>query len=159
MSIPLEELLAMAGGVRGVLKAVIVGGLSTPILTADEAAGMRLDYDDCVARGTMMGSGGVMVISEGTSIPKLALRTIRFYAHESCGQCVPCRQGSHAAVSLLEGLLAGRGTNADLDQLERIVGTVRGTTLCPAGEAWCMPIQAMLQKFRPEFLNLLPTGA
>jgi NADH:ubiquinone oxidoreductase subunit F (NADH-binding) len=89
---PLATLLDAAGGVVGKLKAVIVGGLSVPILTAQEAEGLDMDYDSCQAKGTMLGSGGIIVMNETASIPEIALRTIRFYAHESCGQCTPCRR-------------------------------------------------------------------
>ncbi len=155
MGTPLEELLAAAGGVRGKLKAVIVGGLSVPILTAAEAAGLTMDYDSCLKRGTMLGSGGIIVINEQTSIPEVALRAIRFYAHESCGQCVPCRQGSHALARLLERLVAGRGKPGDIDRVLGLCKSIGGTTLCPTGDAFSVPIEAMVRKFRPEFEALL----
>lgn len=151
----LETLLEAAGGVDGKLKAVIVGGLSVPILTAAEAQGLVMDYDSCQKKGTMLGSGGIMVLREGTSIPEIALRTIRFYAHESCGQCVPCRRGSHTVESLLERIVAGCGTRRDIDDVLQLCTRVRGSTLCPTGEAFAMPIGAMVSKFRPEFEALV----
>jgi NADH-quinone oxidoreductase F subunit len=152
---PLSTLLEAAGGVDGRLKAVIVGGLSVPILTAAEAEGLRMDYDSCQKKGTMLGSGGVMVIREGTSIPEVALRAIRFYAHESCGQCTPCRQGSHAVAELLGRIVAGRGTAADIDRVLWLCSRIKGSTLCPTGEAFAVPIEAMLTKFRGEFEALV----
>ncbi|MDY0111134.1 MAG: NADH-quinone oxidoreductase subunit NuoF [Candidatus Krumholzibacteria bacterium] len=148
---PLTELLAAAGGVVGRFKAVIVGGLSVPILTAAEAEHLIMDYDSCLKAGTMLGSGGIMVMNETTSIPQVALRAIRFYAHESCGQCTPCRQGSRTLAELLETLVAGRGTSADIDLVGELCRTIKGTTLCPTGEAFAMPIEAMVTKFRDEF--------
>ena len=153
---PLETLLEAAGGVKGTLKAVIVGGLSVPILTADEAAGLALDFDSCLKRRTMLGSGGIMVMNQTTSIPRVALRAIRFYAHESCGQCTPCRQGSHTVAELLSRLVAGHGRTEDIDHVLRLCDTIKGSTLCPTGDAFATPIEAMVSKFRPEFEALVP---
>ncbi|HPC81758.1 MAG TPA: NADH-quinone oxidoreductase subunit NuoF [Thermoanaerobaculaceae bacterium] len=152
---PLSTLLEAAGGVDGQLKAVIVGGLSVPILTAEEANGLRMDYDSCLKHGTMLGSGGVMVMNTTTSIPAVALRAIRFYAHESCGQCTPCRQGSHTVEALLERIVAGRGSRADIDRVLRLCAAIKGTTLCPTGDAFAIPIEAMVTKFRAEFEALV----
>ncbi|MBN2036938.1 MAG: NADH-quinone oxidoreductase subunit NuoF [Chitinispirillaceae bacterium] len=148
---PLKELLEAAGGVKGTLKAVIVGGLSVPILTAKEAAGLNMDFDSCAAAGTMLGSGGIIVMNDSVSIPRIALRAIRFYAHESCGQCTPCREGSAVIAGLLDNLIKGRGTTGDIDTIVRLCDTIIGTTLCPTGDAFSMPIRAMVRKFRNEF--------
>jgi len=159
LGVKIEELLEAAGKVDGKLKAIIVGGLSVPILTAAEAEGLVMDYDSCLKRGTMLGSGGVMVIREGTSIPRLALRAMRFYAHESCGQCTPCRQGSHVVEMLLERIVAGHGTSSDIDRVLWLCSRIKGTTLCPTGEAFAVPIDAMVTKFRGEFEALVqPEG-
>jgi NADH-quinone oxidoreductase F subunit len=151
LSTPLATLLDAAGGVVGQLKAVIVGGLSVPILTAQEAEGLVMDYDACQKKGTMLGSGGIIVMNQTASLPEIALRTIRFYAHESCGQCTPCREGSHAIAELLARIVAGRGTTADIDLILKLCAGVTGSTLCPTGEAFAMPIEAMVTKFRDEF--------
>jgi len=148
---PFEELLAKAGGAKGKLKGVIVGGLSVPVLTADEVKGLKMDYDSCAAAGTMLGSGGIMVMNETTSIPQVASRAIEFYAHESCGQCTPCREGSQTVSHLLETLLNGHGAMKDIDAVLDICDGVIGSTLCPTGDAWAMPIRAMVRKFRNEF--------
>lgn len=152
---PLNEILEAAGGVKGKLKGVIVGGLSTPIMTADESKNLALDYDSCQKAGTALGSGGIMVINDTVSIPELALRTIEFYHHESCGQCVPCREGSLVIENKLRGLVEGKGTKEDIDLILNLCGNIRGLTLCPTGEAFSIPIQAMLSKFRPEFEALV----
>lgn len=148
---PLSEVLDAAGGVKGEMKAVIVGGLSTPVLTAEEAANVRLDYESCLKAGTMLGSGGIIVMNQTVSMPRIALRLMQFYEHESCGQCTPCREGTHVIVKLLQTLLNGRGKRQDLETIERCAGTIRGVTLCPGGDAFSVPLGAMLKKFRPEF--------
>jgi NADH:ubiquinone oxidoreductase subunit F (NADH-binding) len=154
---PLTTILEAAGGVRGNLKGVIVGGLSVPILKAGEIEGLRMDYDSCVEAGTMLGSGGIIVINDTVSIPRLAARTIRFYAHESCGQCTPCREGSQVLRQLLQRLLAGDGVLEDIDRILHLCGTIKGLTICPAGLAFALPIRAMLEKYRSEFEALIPS--
>jgi NADH:ubiquinone oxidoreductase subunit F (NADH-binding) len=151
MGTRLDKILAAAGGVKGKLKAVIVGGLSVPILTAAEAEGLAMDFDACGKAGTAIGSAGIMVVNDTVSIPELALRTIKFYAHESCGQCVPCWRGTHVVEALLERLVARHGTRQDIDTVLSLCATIKGSTLCPVGEAFSVPIRAMVTKFRPEF--------
>lgn len=152
---PLSRILQAAGGVKGDLKAVIAGGLSVPILTAEEARNLNMDYDSCLKAGTMLGSGGIMVINDTVSIPQIALRTIEFYAHESCGQCTPCREGSAAIAELLQGLLKGHGSMQDIDTVLSMCDNIVGLTLCPTGDAFAMPIGAMVRKFRGEFEALV----
>ncbi|MEQ8223193.1 MAG: NADH-quinone oxidoreductase subunit NuoF, partial [Candidatus Eremiobacterota bacterium] len=151
----LEKILDAAGGVKGKLKAVIVGGLSVPILRADEIRGLKMDYDSCLKAGTMLGSGGIMVINDTVSIPELALRTIEFYAHESCGQCVPCREGSYAIKDLLGKILHKKGTDADIELVLKLCRNIKGRTICPTGDAFSMPVEAMILKFRNEFDSLV----
>jgi NADH:ubiquinone oxidoreductase subunit F (NADH-binding)/NADH:ubiquinone oxidoreductase subunit E len=147
----LSEVISEAGGVVGKLKAVIVGGLSVPILAADECTDLHLDFDACLKRGTMFGSGAVIVLNDTVSIPKLAQRAIQFYAHESCGQCTPCREGSIAVKRLLDGLVEGHGTVADIESVLWLCRAIRGTGLCPTADAFSIPIEAMVRKFREEF--------
>ena len=134
---------------------MVVGGLSVPILTANEVPGLKMDYDSCHVAGTMLGSGGIIVINDSIAIPEVALRTIKFYAHESCGQCTPCREGSAVIAHLLKNLLNGYGSRKDIDTIISMCSTIMGTTLCPTGDAFSMPIRAMVQKFRPEFEALV----
>lgn len=155
LGVPLKTVLDAAGGVKGTLKGVIVGGLSVPILTAAEAEGLNLDSDSCQKAGTSLGSGGIIVVNDTVSIPELALRTIEFYHHESCGQCVPCREGSHVIESKLRGLIAGRGKMEDIELVIHLCRTIPGLTICPTGEAFSLPILAMVTKFRDEFEALL----
>ena len=155
MGTSLETLLAAAGGVDGTLKAIIVGGLSVPILTASEAEGLCMDHESCLKRGTMLGSGGIIVMNHTTSIPRVAERAIQFYAHESCGQCTPCREGSYTIAQLIGRLRAGRGKRSDIDRVLELCSAIRGSTLCPTGEAFATPIDAMVRKFRGEFEALV----
>lgn len=151
----LPEILEAAGGVNGNLKAVIVGGLSVPIMKANEINDLKMDYDACLNAGTMLGSGGIMVMNDSVSIPKIALRTIKFYAHESCGQCTPCREGSITIRRLLEKIINGLGKSEDINKILNICKNVKGLTLCPTGDAFAMPIEAMITKFRDEFEALV----
>ncbi|MFH1777467.1 MAG: NADH-quinone oxidoreductase subunit NuoF [Candidatus Omnitrophota bacterium] len=151
----LTAVLEAAGGVKGRMKAVIVGGLSVPILKSEEAKGLNLDFDACLKAGTMLGSGGVIVINDTTSIPELALRTISFYAHESCGQCVPCREGANLVKGRMEKLVKGKGTITDIDLILEVCKNVQGLTLCPLGDAFAIPVEAMVLKFREEFEALV----
>ncbi len=155
MGTPLKEILEAAGGVKGKMKGVIVGGLSVAILTAKEAEGLNMDYDSCNKAGTALGSGGIMVVNDTVSIPELALRTIEFYHHESCGQCVPCREGSLVIEHKLRDIVEGRGKMEDIDLILHLTKNIKGLTLCPTGEAFAVPIQAMVSKFRPEFEALV----
>ena len=155
MGVTFEDLIKAAGGVKGKIKAAIVGGLSVPILRADELKGLIMDFDSCIKHGTMIGSGGMMIINDEFSIPELALRTIEFYAHESCGKCTPCKQGSKTLKEALKRIVKRKGTQKDLDTALRIVNTVPGLTLCPVGEAYSIPVKNMLDKFRSEFEALL----
>lgn len=152
---PLSTIIAAAEGVKGTLKGVIVGGLSVPILKPEETRDLNLDYESCSAAGTSLGSGGIMVINDTVSIPELALRTIKFYAHESCGQCTPCRDGSVAIKGLIEKLLAGAGKTADIERIIALTNTIGGLTICQVGEAFSRPIRAMVTKYREEFEALV----
>lgn len=141
-----------AGGIREdkPLKAVIPGGLSSPILTPDEID-IQMDFDSCIKAGTMLGSGGVIVMDEDTSIPEVALTTIEFYNHESCGQCTPCREGLAMIRQWLQMLLDGNGTKELIGKILDLCNIIEGTTLCPLGDAAVIPIRTMIQKFRDEF--------
>jgi NADH:ubiquinone oxidoreductase subunit F (NADH-binding)/NADH:ubiquinone oxidoreductase subunit E len=154
---PLKTILDAAGSVKGELKAIIPGGLSTAILTAAELGDLSMptDYDHLLKKNSALGSGAIIVINRTVSIPEVALRTIQFYAHESCGQCIPCREGSFVISSLLSKVVSGEGTRRDLEMVLALTSTIRGATLCPTGEAFSVPIAAMVSKFYPEFEALL----
>jgi NADH-quinone oxidoreductase subunit F len=151
---PMMELIDKhAGGVRGGrrLKAVIPGGSSTPVLTAEECGRVTLDYESLQAAGTFLGSGGIIVMDDETCMV-WALSIIEdFYAHESCGQCTPCREGTGWVARLLRGIEAGHGKTADLDLLSSLARNMMGTTICPLSDAAAMPLDSFLRKFRGEF--------
>jgi NADH-quinone oxidoreductase subunit F len=132
------------------LKAVIPGGSSSPVLTAEEID-VVYDVEPLMKIGTMMGSAAIMVINEDTDMVKLLLRITKFYAHESCGQCTPCREGCHWMESILHKVLHGEAKPTDIDLLADVAGNIGGKTLCALGDAAAMPVQSFLKKFRPEF--------
>ncbi len=158
MGIPFSKLIEMAGGIKGKMTGVIVGGLSVPLLTTEElkkGPGLKMDYESCFDYGTSLGSGGVMVISDEFSIPEIAVRTMHFYNHESCGQCTPCRQGSGMMLSILHKIVDGKGEKGDIDKVLWLCDNIKGNTLCPTGEAYSSPIKTMINKFRPEFEKMI----
>lgn len=150
-----NKLIKAAGGVKGTLKAAIVGGLSVAILKADELKDLKMDFDSCSEHNTALGSGGIMVINEDFSIPEIALRTIKFYSHESCGKCTPCRRGSDTIKKILQKIIDGNGVKGDIEKILYLVNNIKGLTLCPVGEAFSIPIKAMIEKFRDEFEQLI----
>jgi NADH-quinone oxidoreductase subunit F len=141
------------GGMRAgsTLKAFFPGGSSAPIMTAADVD-VRADFDACAEAGTMLGSGGVIVLDESVDIVEAAANLAHFYAHESCGQCTPCREGSDWAMDILDRLVAGHGRPGDPETLLRICRFASaGMTICPLGDAFSLPIASMVNKFRAEF--------
>lgn len=158
MGISYKELIEMAGGYKGKIRGVIVGGLSVPILKPEEIEkgdGLKMDYESCAEYGTSLGSGGVMVISDEFTIPEIAARTIQFYNHESCGQCTPCRMGSGMISMYLKKIADGKGEKGDIDKVIWFCDNIKGNTLCPTGEAYSTPIKTMLLKYRDDFEKLI----
>ena len=146
----------VCGGIRNgkKLKAVIPGGSSSPVLKADECD-FPMDYDNYARMKTMAGSGGMMVMDEDTDIVKVALRTMRFYAHESCGWCIPCREGTTWLRKILTRMDEGTGRRADIDLISELSKNMLGRTFCPLGDAAAMPTIAFVEKFREEFEDRL----
>jgi len=141
------------GGIRGgrTLKAFFPGGSSAPVLTAAEVD-VKADFDACAEAGTMLGSGGVIVLDDTVDMVEAAANLAHFYAHESCGQCTPCREGSDWTVDILERILAGHGRPEDPETILRICRFAsQGMTICPLGDAFALPISSLLKKFRSEF--------
>jgi NADH-quinone oxidoreductase subunit F len=133
------------------LKAVIPGGSSSPILTAEEARNTNLDYESIAEAGSMLGSGAIMVLSEDNCIVK-ALKVIsRFYAHESCGQCPPCREGTYWLSKIADRLERGEGRLEDLDIILDVCPHMMGMTVCVLADAMAMPTKSYVEKFRGEF--------
>ena len=136
-------------------KAIIPGGASVPIQTMDEADATLMDYEGFVARGTMLGSGGVIVFDDAQSIPRQVARLTRFFAHESCGQCTQCREGTAWTTKILDRIVAGQGTFEDLDTLLEIAENMTGKTICVLSDSCAAPVVSGLQKFRHEFEALI----
>jgi len=147
----------VGGGVRQgrKLKAVIPGGTSCPVLKAEECD-VAMDFDSVAKAGSMLGSGGVIVMDETTDMVKVAVRVMRFYQHESCGWCVPCREGTIWLRKILERLDAGRGQPSDIDLIAEVSRNMLGRTFCPLGDAAAMPTISYVEKFREEFEARLP---
>ncbi len=133
------------------LKAVLPGGSSTPVLTAEEALAVKLDYESLAAAGSMLGSGAVIVIDESQCMVKLLQVLARFYHHESCGQCTPCREGCGWIDKLLSRFEEGRAEKKDIDTLYSVAEGMLGRTICPLADAMAMPVMSFVKKFRAEF--------
>jgi NADH-quinone oxidoreductase subunit F len=142
----------VAGGIPGnkKIKAVIPGGSSCPLLTADEID-VPMDYDSVAKIGSMMGSGGMVVMDEDTCMVDMARRIMHFYAHESCGWCIPCREGTTWLRKTLERFHAGYGRFEDIDNIAQLASNMLGRTFCPLGDAAAMPTISIMQKWRKEF--------
>lgn len=150
---PFKKLLEDCGGMREgrALKAVIPGGSSVPILTAAECEDLTLDYEGCAAKGSMLGSGGLIVMDETVDMVKALTNLAHFYAHESCGQCSPCREGTGWSYKILHRIVAGEGRVGDIEQLVANADNMAGKTICVLADALAMPIWSYVKKFRKEF--------
>ena len=168
MGISLEDLIfKRAEGIPDgkKLKAVFPGGSSSAILTADEAMDVKMDFEDLVAKKSMLGSTGVIVMDETVDMVQACLNIARFYAHESCGQCTPCREGTVWLVKILQRLVAGEGKDTDIDMLLEITENIGGLidfskgsfakTICPFGEAVAWPVRSFVEKFETEFRSCI----
>ena len=147
-----EFIYGMAGGIPNgkKLKAVIPGGSSCPLLSAEEID-VPMDYDSVAKIGSMMGSGGMVVMDEDTCMVDMARRIMHFYAHESCGWCIPCREGTTWLRKMLERFHAGFGRSEDIDMMAELSKNMLGRTFCPLGDAAAMPTISIVQKWRSEF--------
>lgn len=152
INIKLPDLIEHCGGMRNGnrLKAVIPGGASAPMLRYDEID-VAMDYDSLAKAGTMAGSGGVIVMDETTCIVEAASILLKFYEHESCGQCSQCREGSHWLARMFHRIENGGGTNDDLDFIAKICSNMAGQTICAFADAVTGPALSSLKKFREEF--------
>ncbi|PYO34206.1 MAG: NADH-quinone oxidoreductase subunit F [Gemmatimonadetes bacterium] len=158
MGFPLKDLIyGMAGGVpRGrTLKACIPGGSSVPILNREETESCLLDYEGCVEKGTMLGSGGVIVFDDSADMVYQIMRLARFYAHESCAQCTQCREGTAWTTKILQRILAGQGKSTDLDLLLDLSENMTGKTICVLSDSCAAPVVSGIKKFRGEFEEYL----
>jgi NADH-quinone oxidoreductase subunit F len=154
MGFPLKDLLyEMCGGVgQGrTLKACIPGGSSVPILTREETEATLLDYEGVVERGSMLGSGGVIVFDDTADMVYQIMRLAKFYAHESCAQCTQCREGTAWTVKIMERILAGQGKMQDLDLLLDLSDNMTGKTICVLSDSCAAPVVSGIKKFKNEF--------
>ena len=142
----------VGGGVRGgkKLKAVIPGGSSCPVLKAEECD-IAMDFDSLAKAKSMLGSGGVVVMDEDACMVRAAMRIMRFYAHESCGWCIPCREGTLWLKKILTRVEDGGGVASDIPLIGELSRNMLGRTFCPLGDAAAMPTIAFVEKFREEF--------
>ncbi len=153
MGLPLRALIDdLCGGMRDglSLKAVIPGGSSVPPLPAS-MLDTGLDYESMNAAGTFLGSGGVIVIDDRTCLVDALLNITRFYRHESCGKCTPCREGTYWMEEVLLRLERGEGRGDDIDLLNDVADNINGKSFCALGDAAAMPVQGFIKHFRPEF--------
>jgi NADH-quinone oxidoreductase subunit F len=125
------------------------GGSSAPVLTKDDLD-LGYDFDTLAKAGSMLGSGAIIVVDDSVPIVSVALRVAKFYAHESCGKCVPCREGTNWTVKMLERIQSGEATPMDLDIMASVCEQIIGNCLCVLGDAMAMPIGSMIEKFRSE---------
>jgi NADH-quinone oxidoreductase subunit F len=132
------------------LKAVVPGGSSTPVLLPHEID-IGMDFDQVGKAGSMLGSGGVVVLDDTVCMVEFALRTMKFYQHESCGWCIPCREGTDWLKKTLTRIHTGGGVAKDIDNVRYLAQNMLGRTFCPLGDAAAMPTIAFVDKFRKEF--------
>ena len=160
MGTPFSKLLELAGGLKEgrKLKAVIPGGSSTPILTADTAMQMTMDYDSIANAGSMLGAGSVIVMDDTTCMVKTLTRLAHFYYDESCGQCTPCREGTGWLYRMLQRILDGNGKKEDLDLLLSVGDKIMGNTICALGDAAATPVESFITHFREEFEYYIEHG-
>ena len=151
---PMKKLIYEVGG--GIpngkkLKAVVQGGSSTFLLKPEEAEAINCDFDSFAKRGEFLGSGGVVVLDEDTCMVNFALRVMKFYQHESCGWCIPCREGTDWLKKTLIRFHAGGGVKKDIDNINYLAQNMLGRTFCPLGDAAAIPTMSIVQKWRQEF--------
>lgn len=158
---PLKTLIHdLCGGLKPgrKLKAVIPGGSSAPVLTAEEALKVTMDYEAVAQMGSMLGSGAVIVIDDSNSMVDLLGVLMHFYHHESCGQCTPCREGTGWLNKIVHRILHGHGEVKDLDLIKKVAEQMMGKTICALSDAAAMPAISFVTKFRDEFETHIRKG-
>lgn len=152
LGIPSRDIIyGLAGGPEEgrEIKFWFPGGSSSPVLTRDDLD-VPYDFDSMAKAGTMLGSGAIIVVDDSHTVLEVALKVAKFYAHESCGKCVPCREGTNWTVKMLQRIESGEATPMDLDIMASVQEQIIGNCLCVLGDAMAMPIGSMVEKFRPE---------
>ncbi len=153
LGMPLKDMIQLCGGLKPgrKLKAVIPGGSSAPVLTADEAMKATMDYECLAQMGSMLGSGAVIIIDDSNSMVDLLDVIMHFYHHESCGQCTPCREGTGWLAKIVHRILKGDGEPKDIDLIKKVSEQMMGKTICALSDAAAMPAISFVTKFRGEF--------
>ncbi len=154
LAYPLMDLINKeCGGMRPgrKLKAVIPGGSSAPVLTAEECQKANMDYESLAGLGSMLGSGAVIVIDDNQCMVDCLANLTHFYHHESCGQCTPCREGTGWLDKIVHSILSGRGRLQDIDLLLKVADNMKGRTICALSDAAALPVISFVSKFRDEF--------
>ncbi len=163
LGIPLKELIEKhAGGVRGGwdnLLAVIPGGSSVPLLPKEICETVRMDFESLRAVNSGLGTAAVIVMDKSTDIVRAIARLSKFYMHESCGQCTPCREGTGWMWRMMMRLVNGQGSPEDIDRLEEVSHQIEGHTICALGDAAAWPVQGLIRHFKPELIQRLKNTA
>jgi NADH-quinone oxidoreductase subunit F len=150
---PFSKLLELSGGMlnSNKIKAVIPGGSSVPVVKGEVMMETNMDYASILKVGSMLGSGGVIIMDESTCMVSVLHRISRFYYSESCGQCTPCREGTGWLYKILTNIINGKATNNDIEQLDRIASQIEGHCICALGDAAAMPVRSFIKNFSSEF--------
>ncbi|MGZ3725402.1 MAG: NADH-quinone oxidoreductase subunit NuoF [Pseudobdellovibrio sp.] len=161
LAYPLKDMIfGLGGGMKAGrnLKAVIPGGSSAPVLTADEANKATLDYENLAQMGTMLGSGAIIVIDDSNCMVQCLANLTHFYHHESCGQCTPCREGTGWLDKIVHSILSGKGRPQDIELLIKVADNMKGKTICALSDAAALPVLSFVTKFRDEFEYFVREG-
>lgn len=162
MGIPLKELIDKhAGGIRGGwdnLKAIIPGGSSVPMIPKDVCETVTMDFDSLKGAGSGLGTGGLIVMDQSTDIIYAIARLSKFYMHESCGQCTPCREGTGWMWRMMMRLVRGQADPEEIDELLTVTKQVEGHTICALGDAAAWPIQGLIRHFRDEIVDRIKSA-
>ncbi|HET7012090.1 MAG TPA: NADH-quinone oxidoreductase subunit NuoF [Anaerolineales bacterium] len=149
------------GGIPGgrKIKAILPAGASAPVMPAtDEVLDTPMDYESVPKAGSMLGSASIIVMDETVDLSWVVLKTSRFFKHESCGKCTPCREGTYWMLHVLERMHAGKGSPADIDLLNSVARGIQGKCLCPLGEFAILPVMSGIERFHPDFAALVGNG-
>lgn len=161
LAYPLKDMIfGLGGGIKNgrQLKAVIPGGSSAPVLTADEANRATLDYENLSQLGSMLGSGAIIVIDDSNCMVQCLANLMHFYHHESCGQCTPCREGTGWLDKIVHSILAGKGRPQDVELLIKVADNMKGRTICALSDAAALPVLSFVTKFKDEFEYFIREG-
>ena len=159
MGIPLKDLIekhaggVIGGWVKGNLQAVIPGGSSMPLLPKNICETITMDFDSLIKVKSGLGTAGVVVINKDQDIIKCMARIAKFYKHESCGQCTPCREGSGWMWRMLERMADGEATYNEIELLYNVTKQIEGHTICAFGEGSAWPVQGLLRHFKKEIIK------